>query len=330
MRTETGSTAPLDAESTALRVLHWAAADLNGASRPAPPLGLLRAPKSLVKPGQRTLSAISELIRDTGARLGTGRPPFGDPGPAGLGVLFLAAAIGGWEEHDAAVLLAEAIKPPRLVVDGSPVGAWAESLARHAVVAPVMSAPAFIRYDEKVLEDPDPADIPEEPLAELLLRMSPLTSVLHRPAATSAASGSVPETAAAMALLTRPRGPAILQNALARWSDDLSVLAWRTELLQRFALSNSTQQRAVAVDTYVTARLRYGAEWDRLLHAAARSLRGRGKPEESAIATARYWAPLNTLWTNDRELIRARPYLTGYERALALVDRHRLTATGTR
>jgi hypothetical protein len=329
MRAETGPQAPLDAESTAVRVLRWAGANLFSTAPPAPPLGPLFRPRSLLSPGEATVAALSELLRDTAARLGAGWPPFGDSGQPGLGALFLAAAIGGWEEEKAAVLLAEAIRPPQLVPEGNPPGTWAECFARHAVVAPMMFAPVFKRYDsDDVLKNPKKAAEREEQLTELLLRMSPLTSVLHRPALRTT-RGDAAEAAAATVLLARPRSTRLLQSALSQWSADVAVLKWRAELLQRFALSTSAQQRAAAVDTYVMARLRHGPEWDRRLASATAMLSKRGKPDEGAIATVRYWAPLRTICDNDLDLIRARPYLTGYEPVLRLVRRHRLTATGT-
>jgi hypothetical protein len=167
-----------------------------------------------------------------------------------------------------------------------------------------------------------------EPFAETVLRLSPLTSVLHRPTLAALDRGAAAETAAAAALLSRPRGAEVLRTALARWCADPEVLRWRTDLLARFALPQEPSRRDVALDTYVTARLRHGAAWDERLRAAARGLAGRGAPAAVHIATARYWAPLAALWRTDPDLVRSRPYLTGCEAALALVQRYGLPATG--
>ncbi|HEY3867439.1 MAG TPA: hypothetical protein VGM10_03785 [Actinocrinis sp.] len=296
----------MDAEETARRALAWAAADAAG----PPPSGPLRDPGSLARPTLEALSALGDLVRDTGARLGAGRPPLGDRGAAGPGALFLAAAAGGWNDRPAtAKRLAELIDPPGLADAAPAEGAWLDALARHAVVEP------WLR-------------VPGAPAAETLLSASPLTAVLHRPAAGGErTAGTARQTAVAVAMLARPRGAEVLRSALARWHADPAVLAWRTDVLARIAQADRAEQPFVA-DVYVTALLRHRADWDQRRREAARALAGRGQPGELAIRTVAYWAPLADLKRREPELVRARRVLTEAEDWLTLVRRYRLDVRG--
>jgi hypothetical protein len=153
----------VNAEATAVRVLEWAAqaagtaihgTDIHragvhgtaGALADLPPAGPLREAAALARPGPRTLAALGELARDTAARLGTGRPPFADTTPVGLGALLLAAAVGGRGEPEAARGLAEATPRTRLEEthpDAGPAVAgvgWPDAVARHGIVAPALAA----------------------------------------------------------------------------------------------------------------------------------------------------------------------------------------------
>lgn len=355
----------LDAEGTARRVLLWItqmpatrfdprhdgakAARAANVAPPFVPSGPLSSPRSLATPSPATLALLGEMVRDAAARLGAGSPPFGDPGPIGLGALFLAAAVGGRWQPEAAQIVAEALRPPAPARPVPAPGAWADAMARHAVVAPVLGHASALAADEPIPDGDEekPSDAgqdddrsaglggatnPLEALAESLLRLSPLTAVLHRPAA-SGQHGRRPETvthaAMAIALAARPRGAEVLRTAIARWSADPAVLSWRTDLLTRLGTSPEEQHRALVADTYTVARLRHGSEWDSRIRTAARALARSGQPDALSLATVRYWSPLEALARRDPDLLRMRPLLTGEDRALKLVRRYRLDVAGT-
>jgi hypothetical protein len=296
-----------NAETTARRVLEWAAQPPDPAGG-ALPSGSLRSAAALAAPTAATITALAALVRRTGARIGTGSPAFGDRSPAGPGAILLAAAIGGRAQAAPARLLAEAVRPPRLGATG-----WADALARHAVLQPALSQLT-------------PDDGSAESLVELLLRCSPLTAVLHRPPAVALAEGATAnEVAAVTSLLTRPRGVDVLQATLSRFSADPAVLAWRTELLTRLGVDRPV----FVLDTYLTARLRHGPEWDEALARARRAFSLVSGPDELCIATARYWLPLSRLCRSHPVLLRERPLMTGYQEALRLVEgRHRRSIAG--
>jgi len=325
--------AGLTAEATAARVLGWAMAPCRPVGGVGPgsrraeapslpaPSGQLREAAALAHPGADTLDALRALTRCTTARLGAGAPPFGDTTAIGLGALLLAAAIGGRAQSAPAALLAETIPPPRLVVTGGP-GGWADAVARHSVVAPFLdNAPLQTKAEPSA---PNVTQAPAEPLVETLLAASPLSAVLHRPAAGRLAPGGATRTEveAALGLLSRPRGPAVLASALSAWSPDPLVLGWRTELLTVLARPDSHPE--FVADTYLTARLRHGPRWDAALHSARRALSSRrALPDPGSITSARYWLPLANLHRST-DLVRRHPRLLAECRpALALVQSHR-------
>ena len=323
-----------------------------------PPSGQLREAAALAHPDADTVDALRALTRCTAARLGAGAPPFGDTTAVGLGALLLAAAIGGRAQPDPAALLAETIPPPRLVVTGGPAG-WADAVARHSVVAPFLDhAPLPTQKALQTKAGPtnqagQPAhsdDAPSssgtpslpslsaaggppapnatqtsvEPLVETLLAASPLSAVLHRPARSRlVATGTTrAEVEAAVGLLSRPRGPAVLAAALSAWSADPWVLGWRTELLT--VLTRPDSHPEFVADVFLTARLRHGPPWDAALRSARSALSSRRTlPDPGSIATARYWLPLANLHRST-DLVRRRPRLLAECRpALALVEAHR-------
>lgn len=254
--------------TTAVRVLDWA-----GDPTGPPPAGPLRGAAALVSPGEQAVAALRRLAALAAARLGAGRPPLADPGPVGPGSLLLAAAIGGRAERNAAAAIIDAVPAIRL---GSS-GAWVDSVARHAVVAPLMISPG-IGLDDVT--------------ADTLLRASPLTGVLYRPA-----SGTAPAARTVAArLLARPRGAGIAVPALAAPSASAEILNWRAELLEMMRL----QHTACALDVYLAARLWHGTAWDDRLRWAEHQLAGPGAQPELPIATIRYWVPLARLYRDEQ------------------------------
>jgi hypothetical protein len=322
----------MTAGTTAQQVLAWAIA-------PSGPLpnGPLWETGRLARPDPATLKLVRELAQATAAALGAGTPPFGDDSAIGAGVVLLAAAVGGRGQPDAARRLAEAL-PAARTVRTRPAGAcWYDLITRHGLVSATLPAiparastgasPGGARHNGRAdTEGPDESGTQAEPLPETLLRMSPLTAVLHRPALrllSADATGNEVEVAAALA--ERPRGLAVLAAAFAPWSRQAAVLNWRVDLLARLGRDHP----ALVLDTYTLARLRHGDVWDQRLRWARGRLGLSGPPDPLAVATARFWVPLARLSQRDPTLPDARPLLAGYRFALDLVrSLHLITAGG--
>jgi hypothetical protein len=299
-----------DASTTARAVLDWAARP-NGAL----PVGGLGHTDRLAGSVTEAHVPLQTLARTTAARLGAGRPPLGDPGPVGLGAVLLATAVGGRLQPEAATSIVDAT--PR-----RPAGAgyWFDCLARHGVVA------AAVRHRPAPVAGRPATPAVGDDLADALLRASPLSAVLVRPNRRRVADGATAnEAATAIALLRRPRGRAVLTGAVAAPDDDVDVLRWRRDLLDRLRLADLPDVPAldVVLDVYVIARLWYGPEWDEYLRTAHRRL-VTGERDELATATVGFWAPLAALRRDHPARLEGRPYLLGHERALELVHRHGL------
>lgn len=322
----------MNAETTALRVLTWAAEP-----KGQPPQGPLWDIIALRDPAERVRTALAELARTTAARLGAGRPPLGEQDPGvGLGALLLAAALGGRGQQAPARRLAEAAEQ-RFPTPNTPKKArWYDVLARHAVVAPAvvaLPAPSGARNrqasapavgDAQLLDAPDEEP---EPITDTLLRCSPLTAVLHRPCRSRIRAGATAaERGTAILLLRHPRGRELLITGLCRWSPDPAVLTWRAELLTLL----DEHDPELILDVCTAARLRHGDHWNEQLRRAARDLMLEGPVDGSALATARFWAPLATKQRNGTDLARVRPLLAGHEQALRLVHTYGLTRAGAR
>ncbi|MFI0980885.1 hypothetical protein ACH4SP_28240 [Streptomyces sp. NPDC021093] len=310
----------MNALTTALRVLRWA---VDGTG--PPPGGPLQHTAALIDPGADVHRALAELIRRFAAQHGAGRPPFGDPEPAGAGGVLLAAAIGGRMDPDSACAVAEALPPPALSVRD---GGWCDALARHAVVAPFLDAlPRLPGATPQGAAGTGraTAETYERRISEVLLDASPLTAVLHHPASGPLSRGATGAVRTAGALVRRPGGHRFLCHALADWPGRAPVLDWRSQLLARL----SADHPEVVLDTCLTARLRYGAEWDLRIREARRQLALRSLPDDLTLATVRFWAPLADLARRHSGLAAARPLLTGHQPAVGLVRRYRLTPSAT-
>lgn len=299
--------------ATASRVLAWAADPGRQLGRPAaPPIGPAADASALLGPDQEVLDRIRQVAAQTAARLGAGTPPFGDAGRIGLGVLLIAAAVGCRRDPDAAGRLARAIPPLPLIGASGPGGngdprghspGWADATARHGVVGPFA---ASARHGA--------ARPAEHDIAESLIGASPLTAILHRPPLADLRGGRRDEyLGAALGLLARPRGQPVVTCALAAPTTDSSVLGWRASLLAALA----RDQPPIALAVYLTALLRHGGDWDRLLDRAEHAP-GRA----AADAVLSFWAPLAAIDRKDPALLRAQPLLDGqYRRAIDLAGR---------
>lgn len=307
----------MNAEETARQVLAWAA-------RPDGPLpvGSLSGAARLIQPAAETLMLAGDLACSAAARIGTGTPPFGDDKPVGAGAVLLAAAVGGRRQAGSARQLAEALRADRPQRTRPQQTCWRDLVARHAVVAaalPALGAPA------EITTAADDGAAAEEPLTETLLRMSPLTTVLHRPPAVRLAAGAVAdEVETAAALAGRPRGPEVLAAAISGWVVEAAVLNWRMNLLGRL----STSHVGLVLDTYLIARLRHAADWDMRIRWARQRLSALGPTDQLALATARFWMPLARLAQRGTDIQAERPLLRGYEPAVDLVHRHHLITAG--
>jgi hypothetical protein len=276
----------MNAVATARRVLAWAV-DPAG----PPPEGPVHDAAGLARVDAELTRLIGDLTRITAARLGVGTPPLGDAAPVGLGAALLAAAIGGRARPEQAKGLADAV--PRFA-------GWSDAVARHgAVELWLRQQPAAGHVGER------------DSLDERLLRASPLSAVLHRPTLERLQGHSAQqEVGLAEELLSRPRGRRLLTCVLAAPSLESDVLEWRSELLQRLRLAHLD----AVVDTYVTARIRHGADWDERLRWAREELY-RGNVHPLAVATVRYWAALEAIQQSHPEQITARTHLSyGHDR----------------
>jgi hypothetical protein len=316
----------MTAVATARRVLSWAAEPTG-----PPPAGPLWEPARLTDPPAAVRDAAAQLARRQAALLGAGSPPFGGGSQIGLAVVFLAAAAGGRRQARAAALLAQAV-PAATARRGQPAG-WYDLIARHSLVAAVVqsldgtgpeTAPQATPATETTPEDQGDGAV--EPIPELLLAASPLTSVLYRPPLRALRSGATGQAVAtAVALLSRPRGQAVLAAGLARWSPLSPVLDWRTDLLTRLRHDRPD----LVLDVYLVARTRFAADWDKRIAWAARQLRAPAVADPLAIATLRFWAPLEAVErASVIPLAGLRPLLAGHDQALACVRRFRLDRAG--
>jgi hypothetical protein len=304
---------PGSAAQTARRVIEWAASPAG-----SPPHGSLNAVRAL--PGDAaTQRALRNLARATAARLGAGQPALGDESAIGTGALFLAAAIGGRSQPELSARLAALVAPP--VLDRVVSAGWADAIARHAVLAPalagaVRTGPA----SGPVLAGPAAGSALAKPLRESLLRASPLSAVLFRPA-----EGQHDQAFdVALGMLARRHGTAVLATVLSGWHAEAEVLTWRAKLLYDMAAAHPAE----VIEVYAAARLCHGADWDRRIAAAAGALTAAAgaEPDLLPVATIQYWAPLLVRQVSQR--LRRRHLLGGYETALELVRDYGLETVG--
>ena len=289
------------AQTTARRVLAWAAQPHG-----QPPDGPLWELSGLAQPDPEVLALLGEVVKVTAAKLGAGVPPFADASPVGAGAVLLAAAIGGRRQAKQSVLLAEAL-PPRLPERArTDEASWADLVARHGLTSAVLTA-SSTGGSGRVGN----MSAGSEPLGEALLRQSPLTAILHRPAQRRIVARA-------------PRAQVEAAAAMAGWSADSAVLDWRVDVLDRLGRDNP----ALVLDTCTLGRLRHGAEWDNRLRWARRQLSVSGPPDPLAIATIRFWTPLARLRQRGVSLPDTRPLLTGYHEAFRLIGHYRLLTTG--
>ncbi|MEU8633208.1 hypothetical protein AB0C38_13630 [Amycolatopsis sp. NPDC048633] len=304
----------MNGDSTARRVLTWAASPSG-----APPSGPLSRTTGLARPTDATLEAARELLRTGAGRAGLPAPVLGDRGPAGAGVILLAAAIGGRSLTKPAARLATAVAAPRPHADGR----WNDAAARHFVVAPFLGTVAPPPPLPVVYPASTAASAREVPLPEVLLSHSPLTRVLHRPPLQELRAGTTdPDVRTAMELITRPGGRALLTTTFAAWRKSAEVLGWRSDLMQLLVIGHPD----VVIDVYVLARTVHGEEWDERIRVARRELSRPGLPTDLHLQTVRFWAPLAQIRARNGGFLREHPYLDGCQRALQLVDRYRLGA----
>lgn len=321
----------MTASTTAAQVLTWAAEP----SGPVP-LGPLWDVAALTSPDRNVSDAATQLARRTSARLGAGNPPFGTGGKGihpriGPGSIFLAAAAGGRGQANAASLLAQAVPPASR---GRTPEDWYDLVARHGVAGPVTAALLTAGGDPGIPATPaggisepqaSTGGSSAESLPELLIAASPLTAVLYRPPLRALRSGTAKSAfSTAIALLDRPRGREVLGAGLARWSPHPDVLAWRALLLTQLRLSH----QELLLDVYVTARTRFGEEWDQRIAWAARQVTSlTGATDPLAVDTLSFWGPLAAI-ERGTPLARLRPLMAGHDLALSLVRRYRLDQAG--
>jgi hypothetical protein len=267
----------MSAADTAVRVLNWAAGN-----RPEPPpRGDLADPRGLAEPSAELTGALGLIAAVTAARLRCGTsPPFGFPGPVGVGPALLAAAIGARAHPAALDSLLRAVPRPR--------SGW-DHVARYGLAGAVQRSAARLSEAE----------------SELPLRLAwhaPLTGVLDAP-------GPVEKmtcTQLANAILAAPEGRAAVTGVLAEPCPSDDTAAWRGGLLERAR----PDHRDFVLDVYEIALSIHRRE-----HAARRLLAEQawrtGGPGPAVRATARWWTALAYLERRQRPLVRARPRLRG-------------------
>ena len=157
---------------------------------------------------------------------------------------------------------------------------------------------------------PDAPVEDEEPMTQVLLRASPLSAVLLRPAD----GQSERAMDIAVGLVKRPHGAGVLACALSAWQPDAGLLSWRAQLLSRLATSDPL----FVADVYTAARLRGG--WDQRLGWAGRQLASTPAtqpPDQVAVSTIGYWSALGTRRVQAK--LRASRVLDGFDDILALI-----------
>jgi hypothetical protein len=297
------------AQRTAQRVLAWA-------HEPKGPLptGSVDESRALADPDSDTRELLVSLTRDTAARLGAGWLPFGDATPVGLGAVFLAAAAGARVQPVVAERLLRAAPP----VPGHRV---ADAVARHGVLRNLVPAPPESGPRSRPAAGPQRAELAAA-LWEAALDVSPLTALLYRPPTDRLSSGATGrETDLARRLLASRHGRACLVRALSTAMPEAAVLAWRLRLLATLR----HEDRDFVLDLYLTARVRHGAQWDKLIDSAADQLAAEELPPPGPVNVARFWSPLAAIRRAQPGLLQELPYLEGSERALDLVRKYRLT-----
>lgn len=295
----------MTALATASAVLSWAA---GGSDHP--PAGSLADARGLAAPDPEVLAGLQRLARYTAARLGAGRPPFGDDGRVGLGALLLAAAVGGRAEVQAAASITRAAPPLRLVDAGG--AGWADAVARHGVAGRFAAGGRPGRADSH--------------LVECLLEASPLTAILLRPPAELVRTAADGLLAAATLLMTRPHGREVLTRRLAAPSRDAGIAAWRARVVTELA----RRDRDAALGVYLVARLRHGGEWDELLDWAAAEFGLSKRPDGAAKAVLMFWVPLAVMADDDPDLLPSQRFLNGCHRAIELARRYQAMTTPSR
>ncbi len=297
----------MTAERTAQRVLAWAR-EPNGPL----PTGPVDDSRKLADPDSSTRELLVSLTRDTAARLGAGQLPFGDGTAVGLGAVLLAAGVGARLQPVVAQRL----------LGAAPAGQghqMADAVARHGVLRSLVPAAPEPRSRSAV--DQRRAELPAA-LLESALDVSPLTALLYRPPQDRLGSGATGrETDLARRLLASRRGRACVIRALSTAMPEAPVLAWRLRLLATLR----HEDRDFVLDLYLAARVRHGAQWDELIGSAADQLAGAELPSPEPVNVARFWTPLAAMRKAEPGLLQNLPYLEGYERALDLVRKYRLT-----
>jgi hypothetical protein len=254
---------------------------------------------------------VEQLATVTAARLRLSDPPLGDVRPAELAALLLASTVALRHLPEDAALLLDDVPAPVSVRD---------LLARHGLVRAALAA-----------GDPDLA--PDLRLSAELLRHSPLTGLLDRPADAPGAEAAAEQVLEQ--LRVHPEGRCTATAALAPPPAGPRTARWRATLLGRNRFT--AEDRQWVYDVYETALLHHRAELHRRTARATAVLASvgqmppgpgerdneAGRELERAKATAEWWRPLALLTHLHRAELRARPALRDYGDALELCRVHR-------
>ncbi|MFD8911400.1 hypothetical protein [Streptomyces sp. NPDC059575] len=274
---------------TVPRLLRWAASEPDTG---APLPGRTAGPPS---PEQDPALLVERLAAVTAARMRLSDPPLGDPGPAGLPTLLLAAAVA----------LREGSLAERTLDSVSAPGSARDLLARHGLVHPVLTAGSRSVGTS---------------LGTALLRHSPLTGLLDAPAP----GDDEPCRQLLDRLLDHPEGRRTVTAALSAPPRTPDAMLWRSGLLSRYRFDPA--ERQWVYDVYETALLHHGPYYTRRTREAVAVLTGEtsGAPDTDraaaawADATSDWWRPLDVLVRRFPAELRARRMLRGHEGGLRL------------
>jgi hypothetical protein len=146
-------------------------------------------------------------------------------------------------------------------------------------------------------------------LADVLLELSPLTSILHHPCA-----GKEDETAIWVDdFRTHPDGRRILVRTFSECPDEPAAITWRQQVLDSL-WSADKDDRAFVLDVYEGAIVYHGKRWMQEIRAAWRILSDPLAASDStrlrrSVALARWWEPLQAIRRSWPDELRERRHL---------------------
>ena len=293
----------MTAADTASQVLAWVAGDEMTSDRV--PEGTLAGLAELADPSAGLRDAVGRVAALGAARLRLTAPPLGDTRPPGPAVAILAAAVGARTEASTALRALDVVAAE----DAEPAY---ELAARHAVASRALRSGQL-----------------DEPTAELVREVSPLTGVLDHPAGSG-------ELAAADLLETRllpdADGYRLAVRTFAEPAVSAAQAMWRTSQLSRF---RHGRWLPFVLDVYETGMTVFGAAHRHRLELVG-GLLGAAPDLDLIRPLVQWWQPLAEIERRRPQQIRQRRPITNdyvggvraYRRFAALETAAALAAGG--